>query len=711
MSFVWNKLESIYAIREMKYIVTGASSFIGTEFTKLLLECGNEVYAVCRNVDKAKKMLSNDSCLHIVCVSLDEYAHLYEMVPTADVFIHFAWDGTSINQRDAKNIHRNNVRHTMEAMAAARKIGCKLFVDTGSQAEYGVVIGKISETTPCNPFSEYGKAKLAVYNKGVEYCREVGIKYLHLRIFSVFGEYDHEHTLVMSGLKNLLCNEPLNLSDCTQKWNFLYIRDAVKQIYKLCASIWRDNDFVSDVYNIASNDTRILKEFVEKMKELTRSSSELVYGAKNPVQVVTLDPDTSKIYSRIKFIADYSFDEAIKLITDRMRNKNLEIKEFNRGGVKYRHCLVCGMALNNKPLLSFHNMPSSAQNIPTADELNSDKGIDIALYQCKRCGLVQLDATPVSYYKKVIRAGGGSVTMRTLRYQQYSELFDRFDLKGKKLIEIGCGKGEFLKIWNDFDIRAIGIEYDKELVNVARSEGLEVYKAYADDADTELPEAMFDAFVQFNFLEHQPDPNGMLQCIYNNLVDNGVGLVTVPSLEYILKYDGYYELIRDHLAYYSEGTLRFLFEKNGFEVVDCKTINRDTHAIIVRKRTNIDVSTWESNYNTLRVELHEYVNSYIKEGKKVAVWGASHQGFTLLSSMELSDKIAYIIDSAPFKQGRYSPASHLPIVDRAHFRQEPVDSILIIAPGYTDEISNIIRTEMSHTIDIRTLRSNHLEKI
>ncbi|MBO5629303.1 MAG: hypothetical protein J5965_09555, partial [Aeriscardovia sp.] len=65
----------------------------------------------------------------------------------------------------------------------------------------------------------------------------------------------------------------------------------------------------------------------------------------------------------------------------------------------------------------------------------------------------------------------------------------------------------------------------------------------------------------------------------------------------------------------------------------------------------------------------------------------------------------------PFKQGKYAPASHVPIVDRKHYFEEPVASIIIVAPGYTDEIANIIKTELSVDIDIRTLRSNHLEKI
>lgn len=375
-------------------------------------------------------------------------------------------------------------------------------------------------------------------------------------------------------------------------------------------------------------------------------------------------------------------------------------------------CLICDSRSSSKDmLLSLPNMPASAQNIPTKDELDSDYSISLNLYQCSCCGLVQLDAEPVAYYKHVIRAGGGSSTMINLRRQEYEDFMKRFDLQNKRVIEIGCGRGEFLKVWKEFPIEAVGIEYDDNLVKEANDNGLNVCKAYAENAGTQLPGAPYDAFVQFNFMEHQPDPNGMVQCIYNNLTDDGVGLVTVPSLEYILQYDGYYELIRDHLAYYSEGALRYLFEKNGFDVVGCRTVNRDTHEIIVRKRKKVNVESWKQNFLDLKDEIEQYVDEYLSKGKKVAIWGASHQGFTLASSLQLSDKISYIIDSAVFKQGKYAPGSHIPIYGRDHYKEEPVASILIVAPGYTDEIAAIIKKELSENIDIRTLRSNHIEKI
>lgn len=375
-----------------------------------------------------------------------------------------------------------------------------------------------------------------------------------------------------------------------------------------------------------------------------------------------------------------------------------------------KKCLLCsGALIPDNIIFKLHNLPSSAQNIPDGNQVKEDNGIDLDLYQCNNCGLVQFDCEPVDYYKKVIRAGGETSTMINLRRKQYEKFINQFNLTGKKIIEIGCGKGEFLKVWKDFDVNASGIEFNSELVEIAINNGLNVKQFFVDDENSVIPDGPFDAFCQFNFLEHQPHPNEMIKGIYNNLKDNGVGLVTVPSLEYILQYNGYYELIRDHIAYYSKETLSLLFQKNGFEVLSISTVNRDTHEIIVRKRSKIDVSNWNKIFNCLKQEFDNYCEEF--KNKKIAVWGASHQGFTLIPTMELSNKVEYIIDSAVFKQGKFAPSSHVKIVEPDYFYKNPVDSILIVAPGYTDEIASIIKEKFGKNIDIRTLRSNHLEKL
>ena len=69
-------------------------------------------------------------------------------------------------------------------------------------------------------------------------------------------------------------------------------------------------------------------------------------------------------------------------------------------------------------------------------------------------------------------------------------------------------------------------------------------------------------------------------------------------------------------------------------------------------------------YVNLKREMESYMKYLDAWDKKVAIWGASHQGFTLAATTKLGEKARYIIDSAPFKQGKFAPASHLPSLDR-----------------------------------------------
>ena len=376
-----------------------------------------------------------------------------------------------------------------------------------------------------------------------------------------------------------------------------------------------------------------------------------------------------------------------------------------------KRCIACGAPLWETPLLTLDNMPASAQHMPDAQGVKEDRGLTLDLCQCMGCGLVQFDCEPVDYYRDVIRAGGFSKTMVELRRYQYKHLIDSYHLEGKKFIEVGCGQGEFLKVLSEFPVEVHGIEHDPHLVELARAQGLDVTEGFTETEDTRFAGGLYDVFLSFNFLEHQPDPSTMLQAIYRNLEDDAMGLITVPSFEYIMDHNSYYELIRDHLAYYTFETLTPLLERNGFQVEECEVINRDTLSVIVRKRPQMDTENLLECYVNLKREMETYMKYLDAWDKKVAIWGASHQGFTLASTTKLGERARYIIDSAPFKQGKFAPASHLPIVGPDHFHEHPVDAIIITAPGYTDEIAASIRQKFGTAVEIRAMRSNHLEMV
>lgn len=373
-------------------------------------------------------------------------------------------------------------------------------------------------------------------------------------------------------------------------------------------------------------------------------------------------------------------------------------------------CIVCGAPLIEKPLLHCSHMPSGAMNIPDKENLDNDRPFDMYLYQCSGCGLIQLECEPVPYYRDVIRAGGYNSTMRELRRSQYAHFIDFFQLTGKKIVEVGCGQGEFLQTLTEFPVQAYGVEHSAELAGQAREKGLNVFNAFTENEDTQLPGGPYDAFLSFNFIEHQPDPCTMLRCVYNNLTEDGCGLITAPSFEYIKANDAFYELMRDHVANYTSDTLRFLMERCGFEVVESSVALRDTLTMLVRKRPKANLESMQQNLSELTDQMRGFVAEHRAKGQNIAVWGASHQGFTALSVSQVGQDIAYIIDSAPFKQGRFAPVSHVPIVAPEHFFEEPVSCILIIAPDYTEEISAIIREKFGSEVEIFALRSARIER-
>ena len=357
------------------------------------------------------------------------------------------------------------------------------------------------------------------------------------------------------------------------------------------------------------------------------------------------------------------------------------------------------------------NMPSCAQNIPSIDEADDDKPITVDILACPYCGLVQLGSEPVSYYRDVIRSGGISTTMAELRRAQYSKWIKDCNLTGKKIIEVGCGAGEFLSILNEYDVDARGLEHKKDLVEKAVAAGLKVYKGYTELEGYVIPDSPYDAFTSFNYLEHQPNPDIYLKAIANNLVDGGYGLITVPSLEYILEQKSFYEIIPDHIAYYTEDSLTNLLNSSGFRVLSIERINRDTLSAVVKKKEPVDLTELKKEQEYIQKDVDSFIENASKAGKTIAVWGASHQGFTLCSVTGLRGRVKYIIDSAPFKQGKVAPASHINIISPEAALKNPTDIILIVAPGYTDEIADIIRKSYKTDVEIYTIRSNRIEKL
>lgn len=373
-------------------------------------------------------------------------------------------------------------------------------------------------------------------------------------------------------------------------------------------------------------------------------------------------------------------------------------------------CRVCNQELFEKPLGVLNNMPKSAQFLPNFNDLESEKGIDLTVCQCSGCGLVQITNEPVSYYKEVIRAVGISKEMQEFRENQFKEFVNKFSLKNKKIIEIGCGFGEYLSIMNKLNVNAYGLEYSDNGVENCKQNNLKVTKGFVENGEYIIPQSPFDAFYIMNFLEHLPDINSTLRGIYNNLSENSVGLVEVPNFDMILQKNLFSEFIVDHLFYFTQKTLESTLNLNGFEIIDCKEIwHNYILSATIKKRKLIDTTNFQNYQNKIKEELNNYINKF--GVKNVAIWGAGHQALTTISLAELQNKIKYIIDSAKFKQNKFTPATHIPIVDSSILNTDPPHAIIVIAGSYSDEIKKIIQSDYNENIEIAILRDYGLEII
>ncbi len=375
-----------------------------------------------------------------------------------------------------------------------------------------------------------------------------------------------------------------------------------------------------------------------------------------------------------------------------------------------KRCRICGGEFFKTPLLKYRNMPKAAQYFPDINTLDSEKGVDLTVCQCSACGLVQLANDPVPYYREVIRATAVSKDMTDYRLGQFKTFVDTYDLRGKKAIEVGCGRGEYLSILQEMDLEVYGLEYAEPAVGACFAKGMNVERGFINAKDTKLQNAPFDSFFILNFFEHLPDPNKTLQGLYHNLRDGAVGIIEVPNFDMMLKKKLFSEFIGDHLFYFTKGTLRTTLERNGFEVIQSDEVWFDyIISTVVRKRTPVDLSCFIDCREKLKADLGRYLDQFNK--RHVAVWGAGHQALAVIALTGIKDKIAYVIDSAPFKQGKYTPGSHIPIVSPDVLSEKRIDCVIIMAAGYSDEVAKILQTKYNTKIQAAILREFGLEKL
>lgn len=287
-----------------KAVLTGGTGFLGYWLLHELVKNGVFVYVVMRKDSKMKERLNDFEGIKVIELNMDEIIQLPNVInEQCDVFYHLAWEGG----RNDIEMQARNIGYSINAVRAAKSICCKRIIFTGSQAEYGIHTEKITENTLNEPNTAYGAAKLAACHLSRVMAEQIGIEWTWTRIFSLYGRYDHSNTLVSYLLRELSESRIPKITQAEQMWNYLHVTDAATALYELGVT-----DKTNTIYNLASEENKILKEYIIVMNCLTNPTIKPEFGSFVPeLPIVNLDVSISKLLNDIKWRPKITFQDGI----------------------------------------------------------------------------------------------------------------------------------------------------------------------------------------------------------------------------------------------------------------------------------------------------------------------------------------------------------------------------------------------------------------
>jgi nucleoside-diphosphate-sugar epimerase len=289
-------------------IIHGASGFLGKHFIKKLLSENIPVTVLARRKSDLS-FIGESPLLNIFRYtdSLDEI-NTFDFNVSSPVFYELSWHGVFGSDRNSEEQLSINVPMITSSINLANKFKAKHWIGIGSQAEYGNLNKRISESDFCRPTTMYGKAKLKCSEIASGLCKQFGIEFSWLRLFSVYGPHDNHEWLIQYLIREMLSDNEINVTKGEQVWDYLYIDDISEALFKL-----KDASGVG-VANLGSGKGVQVKYIIEKIRALTHSKSKINYGAVpyREDQVMLMEADITKLSRHLNWSPFIGMEEGIR---------------------------------------------------------------------------------------------------------------------------------------------------------------------------------------------------------------------------------------------------------------------------------------------------------------------------------------------------------------------------------------------------------------
>jgi len=359
-----------------------------------------------------------------------------------------------------------------------------------------------------------------------------------------------------------------------------------------------------------------------------------------------------------------------------------------------------------------------ANNFLTTEQLRRREPyfpLDVCV--CTTCWLVQLAdvVPPETMFAQYLYLTGASPPMRLHFAGLAADLVRRFSPpRASLIIDVGSNDGTFLEQAQAHGLRGLGVEPAANVVAVAEARGVETLNAFFNMEVAERivrDKGPARAVVATNVFAHVHDLYGFVAAAVRLLAEDGVFVLEVPYVVEMLDRLEFDTIYHEHLSYFGVRPLTLLFDRFGMQVTHVSRLKvhggsirvyaqrpRDaapSQAVseLVAQETARGLGTFETyelfaqRVHALKHELTGLLRQLKARGSRIVGYGAPAKGNTLLNFCRIgTDMLEYVIDTTPFKHGRYTPGMHIPVFPETRFQSDRPDYALLLAWNYADDI-------------------------
>ncbi|MBN2304342.1 MAG: methyltransferase domain-containing protein [Anaerolineae bacterium] len=333
---------------------------------------------------------------------------------------------------------------------------------------------------------------------------------------------------------------------------------------------------------------------------------------------------------------------------------------------------------------------------------------DIALGHCERCGFISnvlFDPNLHEYSARYEATQSYSPTFSAFSRQLATSLIEKHNLRGKRIIEIGCGQGEFLTELCELGNNQ-GVGFDPAYVqerSMARSDRVSFVTDFYSEKYTNYTA---DLIVCKMTLEHIGQTADFVRTVRRSVGDNSDSIVffQIPNAVRVLQDVAFWDIYYEHCSYFSRASLAYLFRSVGFEILDIWT-EYDDQYLMIDARVSVqktDPATFHPAGSmdeltgaldhfkqaiTGRLDHWRAVLADLRQaGKRAVIWGGGSKGVAFLTTLDIRDEIKYVVDINPHKRNMYMAGTGQKTVAPEFLKDYRPDVVIVMNPIYCDEI-------------------------